>query len=1410
MWQRMKAKHTKMAPAPMQQPQSIPMAVTMEEDDSNDETLNISAWAMMEVDQTSPMALLMQDPSLLGTSFLSTSTATDESFVPPVASTPAQYLRKWKPPITLETPASPLRQDETLSSRKVRHLDDGLDDVVTDTKKRLVSFSGPSAMLERNQTLVKEVKFAEQTCVELSQRNLGLEKDVDRLEQDNDDLRNNAVKMQAELVMCHRANATLEAQKVAAEQQWAVERQSSKQLVETLEQKNKSLELELAELKSQKSSKSPPTPEKMDHRSSTGSPTSRVLAGALESELIREHAGTDRVVEMERDALRAQVTILQSNQGLDPQSKNRIATLEEENKNLEWSVASYSRKVAGMKEELTEVRQQCQVYDQEARSARAEVKQAKQRLQEEFYEMTAAALHQMERHTQRIQEAVNNKISDYNDRFVEMSDVVDFLKESLDFQSEIGSIEVDTTSYSAEVDEGPGSDGDAVLDATFSKPSVSNREFDDERLLVQMEEARLSLRDPGDAIWCEDSTFDEGISVPKDDRDFSGDTLSIQALRMLAGEFDDGEISGTYPNNAEEFEGIHDKQDAHVEVLGEKVRDLTFRAEQAAKENQSLHFALDKANGDVQRVKEEMGRMRESKSTVEEKNHNLAMLQNENAAVLEEKKNMSQALLEKEEELNAARQRNVTLRNEIQLANKSLAEKVDLLREIDMETAIVAEKRAGLSASLSYLLDQAKSEINRLEIKLREANRVNDELSSRNEHLILQLNEEVAARKRDSQRLEDRLRKDDLMISNQELLERRVGELHDALLHSENELNRLKFLYVSCNDKLAAATDLASEHKRLAENYKGQYETALKSSTEGHMQAASLQSAVDVLQRTNEELRAAIASLKDQQAQEAHGETGAIIADLEAEGSQLRDDCRQLQVALAENKHDLDSLRLSHDSSNDNLAAATKLASEKQAMTVEFKEKYETALEALNESKGEASSLKKVADALKRTNEELLSSIASLKSELQQKREAHGEMQTVIGALEEERDQLGGQCRQLQLTLSKETNKCVELTAEVQMLNSKVAEFQSALPATKYDAQLQISTRDRTINELKNVVSDYASTNEEHLSKNSDLRRQIASQNTEIERLIVSYVTCNDKLAAMSEENDEHLAQIDQLNEVTKFAEGRVLEYSDELSRTRQKLEIVQMDRTDLDNRLALTKNELKFKTDRLLEYQDTMNRLTSSSATAVLTLEEGMTSSPLSNEAIVSDITESLYRLMNDLGAANVDVYKSLRQAGIVTVRRPPQPVDGNSSHLKRTLDEASEELIILKGLVATSCETFVSQTYKIEELESAVKTMEKDRDRLQDSRDQMEFDLLRERARVSELNDQVKEAGVELVRAVNESADISKALHEARGDKGEEMQEIIGSLMRERDVALERELEGSSAVTFLTGKLEESARVL
>lgn len=45
-----------------------------------------------------------------------------------------------------------------------------------------ISKESAASLIERNKTLVKEVRFADQTCVELSERNAGMQRDVNRLE----------------------------------------------------------------------------------------------------------------------------------------------------------------------------------------------------------------------------------------------------------------------------------------------------------------------------------------------------------------------------------------------------------------------------------------------------------------------------------------------------------------------------------------------------------------------------------------------------------------------------------------------------------------------------------------------------------------------------------------------------------------------------------------------------------------------------------------------------------------------------------------------------------------------------------------------------------------------------------------------------------------------------------------------------------------------------------------------------------------------------------------------------------------------------------------------------------------------------------------------------------------------------
>ena len=424
----------------------------------------------------------------------------------------------------------------------------------------------------------------------------------------------------------------------------------------------------------------------------------------------------------------------------------------------------------------------------------------------------------------------------------------------------------------------------------------------------------------------------------------------------------------------------------------------------------------------------------------------------------------------------------------------------------------------------------------------------------------------------------------------------------------------------------------------------------------------------------------------------------------------------------------------------------------------------------------------------------------------------------VITALETEHAQLLDECRQVQVALAQETKISEALKAELQSQNGKLTELHATLSTMEQDAKVQVSTRDSTINELKMIIVDYASREEKQILKENEMCVQINSLNDDIERLKFSYVSCNDKLAATSERNDERQAQIDQLIAAIKFTEERCIKYSDELGETLQKLEKVEMEKTDFENRLSRAENELKFQTDRFSGYQETVDNLKSSWSTSARLVEDELATLKLEHGNDVCQTTETLIRFTNELTDASFLTFKSLRQAGVVSSRKIPQILqaggDSNASRWKRILADASEELVILKDLVVTSCDTLNSQTEKIQELETLVQTTDRDLKRQHDSKEQLEFDLLREKSRVVELTDQLREAGEELIRAVSERDGIGRKLSETNDGSNQQghvnIESTIKTLEGERDLALQNEIKASSLVAFLTEKLEKSARIL
>ena len=94
-------------------------------------------------------------------------------------------------PYTQDVDAEELAQVEVeVNDKQVQEAEDlSEQDLSTESSELLDVRAATASLMERNQTLVKEIRFADQTCVELSERNASLERDVERLGKELDSSR---------------------------------------------------------------------------------------------------------------------------------------------------------------------------------------------------------------------------------------------------------------------------------------------------------------------------------------------------------------------------------------------------------------------------------------------------------------------------------------------------------------------------------------------------------------------------------------------------------------------------------------------------------------------------------------------------------------------------------------------------------------------------------------------------------------------------------------------------------------------------------------------------------------------------------------------------------------------------------------------------------------------------------------------------------------------------------------------------------------------------------------------------------------------------------------------------------------------------------------------------------------------
>jgi chromosome segregation ATPase len=240
-----------------------------------------------------------------------------------------------------------------------------------------------SPLMERNKTLVKEVRFAEQTCVELSQRNAALEQDVRRLELHLEETRKENECLHDEIVQSSRECATLLAQKEALEVALEEEREQREADFELSQSQlsESQMRLEMRRLRGGDENREPNvTPKKSARSALSGSPTSQVLAKTLRTQLERGYSDSDKILELESKLTESQNALSEARRDLESvraQERDRSTLLGADTSNCSMST---ELELARSQAKLASVSKELQVLRVAESSARHALTQAKVQL----------------------------------------------------------------------------------------------------------------------------------------------------------------------------------------------------------------------------------------------------------------------------------------------------------------------------------------------------------------------------------------------------------------------------------------------------------------------------------------------------------------------------------------------------------------------------------------------------------------------------------------------------------------------------------------------------------------------------------------------------------------------------------------------------------------------------------------------------------------------------------------------------------------------------------------------------------------------------------------------------------------------------------------------------------------------
>lgn len=889
----------------------------------------------------------------------------------------------------------------------------------------------PSPLLERNKTLIKEVRFAEQTCVELSERNAALEQEVERLDLNLAESRSENEALHHELVQSNRDCATLQAEKDALQ----VSLQSERESVLSLQEQVESLQHENAKLQSSagkendEPSNTITTPNKSSRRSFSGSsPTSQVLAKTLQTQLERGYSESDKVLELETKLAESNKALETTRQELQAALANTAGDTPTETSHcsgmsVELELARAQAKLAQVSKELQLVRiaessarhdlsqarveidalqrekrqlgsasgknggsngdetrtqnqvdeleatmerlaQECRQYEEAAAVASDKIqalehelflsRQAivgeRERLQEEFFEMTQTALGNAERQSANLDQQVKAKADQFASKLDSLSSAVQLLQDSLDFQSEASSTrssvndEEEEAIHGEAVQERDSSNKgnldnystDAVLNATFHQSQSGTRSINEEMLLEQMEEAR-PVDTHADAVGhdvIEDLSFIADLSHLYED--LSGLLMHDPTSPARIGHQNAAGLTSTSPAvksttnmSSVEKSSIHSSLES-VEQDFVQLKAILARAQRAtALDNHVLLATIEEQSNVIHSLERKLGDLADEagKSEAERRQLNVAVLEMSKAynRCQTELKDTSEALKASQDAENEAR-------SEIKQALEKLLGK---LQEKERFIATLQNEKEKLSSKIQQLSDSSRELLRKRD---EEGTAVNGELEAATKK-VEKLQREVETK---SMQLEDATRRYELLSEKVEGLEnlrqtheRRIAQLRDSVASLETERVKIESNYNESESIVRALSREREHHK--------QEMLAIKSSEESLRRESALDAeTISVQKQKLENVR-----VERNDAVIKSTTLSRTVEELTNARSELLLEVEKLKATISSMEGELDHLKVSYITCNDKLADASEKNASKDKIVKKFQSSNRAAKEAI-------------------------------------------------------------------------------------------------------------------------------------------------------------------------------------------------------------------------------------------------------------------------------------------------------------------------------------------------------------------------------------------------------------------------------------------------------------------------------